>query len=330
MDNIPLKVLVIDPIRSSSEILVDSLKSLNESVISVSSVSSLPGVAKYLLHSNINAIFIDPISLGLEDSTEFIFNIRKNYSYVVFVLYVNSDVIESGKIDFYSGKRSRFKHYYTFDKGIPSSEFRPELQALVNLCQNYLSHSLTTDNIKQLQLELKSVGQNHSQQFVTLSTEVFLKIEEQLNTLTTLVTKPNENDKVIPKSVFLSYRFAEGDYLQGLKSLFEREGFEIITGESSNTFISRAILERINKSEFFLCLMTKTDEKIDGTFTTSPWILEEKGAALALNKKIVMMVEEGVDDYGGLQGDWQRINFTSKSFTSAVIRAIDQLKSYGA
>tara|TARA_B100000029_G_C17011798_1_gene755194 strand:+ start:333 stop:575 length:243 start_codon:yes stop_codon:yes gene_type:complete len=74
--------------------------------------------------------------------------------------------------------------------------------------------------------------------------------------------------------------------------------------------------------------MTCADEKMDGTFTTSPWLLEEKGAALALDKPLVMMVEEGVSDFGGLQGDWQRIHFGAKGFLKAALEAVDQLKSY--
>lgn len=109
----------------------------------------------------------------------------------------------------------------------------------------------------------------------------------------------------------------------------EKDGFTIITGQDANTYISRAILDRIKSCEYFLCLMTQSDEKSDGTFTTSPWLLEEKGAALALGKRIVLMVEEGVSDIGGLQGDWQKIHFTSKGFITAAIKAVEQLKSYG-
>ena len=74
--------------------------------------------------------------------------------------------------------------------------------------------------------------------------------------------------------------------------------------------------------------MTRHKLKDDGMYTTSPWLLEEKGAALALGKRIVLMIEDGVDDYGGLQGDWQRIHFNSKSFLKSSLSATKQLKSY--
>jgi hypothetical protein len=145
------------------------------------------------------------------------------------------------------------------------------------------------------------------------------------------LTQPRpESLAVRAKSVFLSYRFADKEYVNGLQELLKKEGFSVVTGEHNNTYISQGILTKIRECEFFICIMTKEAEKKDGSFTTSPWLLEEKGAALALNKLLVLMVEEGVNDFGGLQGDWQRIHFTPQSFTSAALHAIDQLKSYGA
>jgi hypothetical protein len=130
------------------------------------------------------------------------------------------------------------------------------------------------------------------------------------------------------RSVFLSYRFAETEYIEGLIPLLQKEGFNVITGRSANTYISQAVLQRIKEAEFFLCLMTRDKSKTDGTYTTSSWLLEEKGAALAFGKSIVLMVEEGVDDIGGLQGDWQRIHFGPKGFLKAAMDAVEQLKSY--
>ena len=139
-----------------------------------------------------------------------------------------------------------------------------------------------------------------------------------------LMRKP----EVDPKSVFLSYRFAESEYVAGLTALLEERGFDVRTGSEADTYISKAILERIRRAEYFLCLMTRAHERKDGTFATSSWLLEEKGAALALGKRIVLMVEDGVEDIGGLQGDWQQIRFKPKEFTVKALQAAQQLASY--
>ena len=126
--------------------------------------------------------------------------------------------------------------------------------------------------------------------------------------------------------VFLSCRFADTQYIDGLKALLSDAGFEVITGDNADGRIGQTILERIGEARFFVSLMTRDEPKADGSFTTSPWLLEEKGAALALGKYLVILVEEGVSDFGELQGDWQRYHFAAKGFTAAALSAVKQLR----
>jgi len=133
---------------------------------------------------------------------------------------------------------------------------------------------------------------------------------------------------VEPKSVFVSYRFEEIDYFEGIKKLLTERGLRVMTGERATASISTAIIERIKKAQCFLTMMTKHSRKENGKYTTSSWLIEEKGAALALGKPIILMVEEGVDDIGGLQGDWQRIHFQPKGFINAALQAVEQAASY--
>jgi len=134
--------------------------------------------------------------------------------------------------------------------------------------------------------------------------------------------------EVEPNSIFVSFRFEEVEYFDGIKKLLSERGLTVITGERSNSSIGVAIIERIRKSQCFLSLMTRHSRKDDGRYTTSPWLLEEKGAAIALGKPIILMVEEEVDDVGGLQGDWQRIHFKPKGFINAALQAAEQAASY--
>ncbi len=128
------------------------------------------------------------------------------------------------------------------------------------------------------------------------------------------------------RRVFLSHCFADKDLAVGLTALLNQHGFEVLTGLDTAGSISRVILQRIGEADFFLCLMTRDQLKADGTFTTSPWLLEEKGAALALQKPVVLMVEDGVSDFGELQGDVERIHFGERRFVMAALQAIEHLK----
>lgn len=326
MTRVPLKVLIIDNDVRAAEILAQGLKSINEKVRTVHQADSLNEANSLLSRLDINTIFIDPVSLHIETASSFIFEIRKVYPSITFVLFLDFTVIARDPDEFYSGVRGRFRHYYKLDKNTPIAAFRDELEVTVDLCEDYLAYELTQDKIEHLQSELSIFEKSSSDKTVEVPLAILQDIQEQL----TAIRNRGERQQtdVDSKTVFLSYRFGESEYIDGFIILLRREGFSVITGQDANSYISQAIIDRIKSCKYFISLMTRADEKKDGSYTTSSWLLEEKGAALALGKKIVLMVEDGVSDTEGLQGDWQRIHFTSRSFTTAAIKAIDQLKSF--
>lgn len=121
------------------------------------------------------------------------------------------------------------------------------------------------------------------------------------------------------KSIFVaySYRTKDDELVSGFKELLADKGFKVIDGKADQLgSISQAILEKIGISDLVAIVMTRRDKKENGQYTTTAWLLEEKGAAVALGKEVAMFVEEGVDqnDIGGLQGDAQRFNFTRNNF----------------
>jgi hypothetical protein len=306
--NIPLNVLIIDAEIDSVELLKNRLQS-NKDVLKVQTSNSLKQ-AKIELNSNhINVIFIDPLSFDLDDASKFIFNVRETLPEIVFVLFYNYFKAEQKSSEFYRGQRRRFTHYYKLDKQTSIDNFQDEMQYVFRQIQSDLAWRMSEQNIKNLVQQ--------SQVFLDKSSksEDRTIIEELKNAIELLRNQTAPKTEItIKKSIFVSYRFAESEYVEGLIEYLKENGYSIVTGNESNQFISNVIISRIKQCEFFLCLMTKDKEKTDGTFTTSPWLLEEKGVALASNKKIVLLIEEGVTDYGGLQGDWQRIHFSTKGF----------------
>lgn len=139
-----------------------------------------------------------------------------------------------------------------------------------------------------------------------------------------------EMDLVISKSIFLSFSYQREDLelVEGFKLLLETNGFTVITGEKNPMgSLSTSILQKIKQAEKFVVVMTCRDRKENGKFTTSSWLLEEKGAAIALGKPCLMLVEDGIDakEIGGLQGDAQRLPFSRNNFTKAVADALRML-----
>jgi hypothetical protein len=240
-----------------------------------------------------------------------------------FVLYVDKAAAESHRAEFYRGERSRFSHYFTLDKRTPPAAFRDELRPVLRSCRLDLSWRMSEVSLARL---LQKTEQLRDGAEVAQGVALVHEVSDLLGDLAARA----RTEKALPprKTVFLSHRFADEDYVRGLVRLLVQSGFEVVTGKSANTFVSKAVLDRIKACEFFVCLMTRDQAKTDGTYTTSPWLLEEKGAALAFGKPLVLMVEEGVTDYGGLQGDWQRIHFGAKGFLTAALEAVEQLSSY--
>lgn len=131
------------------------------------------------------------------------------------------------------------------------------------------------------------------------------------------------------KSVFLSFDFSRLDLAEGVMAfLRDMGGFEVLTGQDASGHISDAILQRIVQADYYLSLLTKRSQLVEGGYTTSPWLLEEKGVALGSGKKIVLLVEDGVTAFGQLQGDWQRIHFSPDTLLQACDQALRQLLAF--
>lgn len=197
------------------------------------------------------------------------------------------------------------------------------MAATIADCHRYLRAEQSGRQAEQIQVEAQRLSEIDR----SVSDGDLLARLSELKDLVTSTVGAKRN-AVQQNSVFLSCRFAEREFVRGLTDLLEKSGFAVVTGSATNNYIGRAILARIAACEYFLCLMTRDAQKADGTYTTSPWLLEEKGAALALEKPIVLMVENGVTDVGGLQGDWQRIEFGERGFLIAALQAVEQLNSY--
>ena len=320
---IPLKILICDRDELPAHALLQALQT-EKRVLEASVSVTLEDARRRLRESDFNTVFVDPLSLGFDAASEFVFETRRTLPEVVFVLYLDKAAAENQRAEFYRGERSRFSHYYTLDKRTPVAAFRDELRSVLDSCQSDLSWRMSEVNLGRL---LEKAGQlRDAATTVPQGVGLFHEVSDLLGDL----SERAKIEKALPpkNTVFLSHRFADEEYVGGLVKLLKQSGFEIVTGKSANTFVSKAVLDRIKACEFFVCLMTRDQAKTDGTYTTSPWLLEKKGAALAFGKPLVLMVEEGVTDYGGLQGDWQRIHFAAKGFLTAALEAVEQLKSY--
>ena len=160
--------------------------------------------------------------------------------------------------------------------------------------------------------------------------EKYVNVEDIMRESFRIRDKEQKNSS-ISNSIFVSYSFNKKDkeLVDGLIELLKSSGFNVITGEKNPIgSISKSIIDKIHTSEKFVVIMTKRDKKENGKYTTSSWLLEEKGIAIAYKKPCIIFAEDKIDenDIGGMQGDDQRLHFTRNNFTSKVVDAIKMLK----
>src|SRR5262249_11992156 len=187
-----------------------------------------------------------------------------------------------------------------------------EVDAIVQACVDYLWHEHDRAAIDQLIDRTQHLAEAREDPELR-------RVAEELGQFRRVLQGEGESRPSTvtarPNHVFLSYRFAETDFVEGLTGMLEDAGFQVVTGRMADGYVSTAVLKRIRECEYFVCLMTRKsmllqpDNGTEERWATSPWVIEEKGAAVALGKHIILLVEEGVREIGGLHGDLQRHNF---------------------
>jgi hypothetical protein len=135
-----------------------------------------------------------------------------------------------------------------------------------------------------------------------------------------------------PYAAFVARQFQDDDlplfaYLQesvlrpiGIKAIDGRmDGIEAFRGE---------ILRKIRTARFFICILTHRKQLVEGGFASSVWLYQETGAAVALGKKPLVLVENGMDEHyaGELQKNYQCILFSRESYEPAFDEAGQRVK----
>jgi hypothetical protein len=105
----------------------------------------------------------------------------------------------------------------------------------------------------------------------------------------------------------------------------EALGLTVHTGEKPRAAsVSKKVRDRIDRSDVFVGIFSRRDKLADKPeWTTSSWVVDEKAYALAKGKKLVLLREEGVGSLGGLQGDYEYLEFSRSRLEDLVIRLVE-------
>lgn len=134
------------------------------------------------------------------------------------------------------------------------------------------------------------------------------------------------NEAQSPNSVFLSHRFHEERLAGRLAHALRDGGFVVVTGKSTLVSIGSEVRERIRDCQYYVALFSAASEEPG---ETSAWLWEEKGIAVAFQKRMVLLVE-GAENPGGIQGDLEVIRFQRDKFDEALDRAVERLNAHAS
>jgi hypothetical protein len=132
-------------------------------------------------------------------------------------------------------------------------------------------------------------------------------------------------------SMFIGQSFSSSDaeINSAVARLVEAWGFTVLTGEKPKAdTVSKKVRDRIESATFFLAIFTRRD-KIKGRreWTTSSWVIDEKAYALAKGKRLILLRETGVQSIGGIQGDYEYVEFTRENLVDLMIKLLQTLRS---
>lgn len=123
-----------------------------------------------------------------------------------------------------------------------------------------------------------------------------------------------------PHAAFVARRFDSSD-----DALFAFLADQVLKPIGINAFDGRVdgieafrgeILRKIRLARFFVCILTCRTELRAGGFASSVWLYQEIGAAVALGKKPLILVEENLDGHyaGELQKNYEYETFSRSGF----------------
>jgi hypothetical protein len=117
-------------------------------------------------------------------------------------------------------------------------------------------------------------------------------------------------------TAFVGHSFAKADegVVDFVTTLLQSVGIGVVTGKKPKADrISDKVKELIDHQHIFVGVFTRRDQiKGKSTWTTSPWVIDEKAYAVAGKKVLILLREEGVDSIGGLQGDYEYLTFSRR------------------
>jgi hypothetical protein len=101
-------------------------------------------------------------------------------------------------------------------------------------------------------------------------------------------------------------------------------GLTVVTGEKPRAErISDKVKRLIDGQEIFVGVFTRRDRIArKQEWTTTSWLLDEKAYAVGKGRRLILLKEDGVGSIGGIQGDYEFIEFSRDRLEALVVKLL--------
>jgi hypothetical protein len=131
---------------------------------------------------------------------------------------------------------------------------------------------------------------------------------------------------VFTNTCFVGQSFAKNDkpVNDAIIACLTSLGIMVVTGDKPKAdSISDKVKREIDDQEIFVGVFTRRDKIArKPEWTTSAWLIDEKAYAIGRRKKLILIKEAGVGSIGGIQGDYEFLEFTRDDLSSLLIRLL--------
>src|SRR5215472_13535631 len=105
---------------------------------------------------------------------------------------------------------------------------------------------------------------------------------------------------------------ADMPFVDVVVDILKAIGITVVTGEKPKADrISAKVKKLIDGQHIFVGIFPRR-AKLEGknAWTTSEWVLDEKAYAYGRGRKLILLKEAEVESIGGIQGDYEYLEFT--------------------
>ncbi len=290
-------------------------ESLSSKFTLVDDIALVDTVAKMEMRiKDYNVVFVDPFRMGLDQSLESLLSLKRERLDIVFVLYFDFAALAMSKTDraaFFRSHRRQLRHYTWLDKRMPLVSFADAVTNTLDICGDRIFKSG----------EYRRTGPEHR----TRTTD-----DRDSSGQSILSASPRRR-QVINDKVFLSFGAEDTRYVATLATALSRDGFRVESASDSYGRVSEWILESIRRCRFFVSLLGAHVKLADQTFLPHPDLLEEKGAAVAYEKEMLVLAKPDVTDAaheGRLAGDRSYIRLDDDNVARSVLDVVETLRTW--